>query len=137
MLAKNYLKFTAFSTLIIGLIFFLWPTQAVHFFTGTTISDGSIFIMFLGSSLMGYSALNWFASFIKDLDLLRPVLLGNFVALVIAVPLSVYALFDGLLLKVGVVILIIHTSFALGFYYYIKKTNRVVKRRKLTTVATD
>lgn len=86
---------------------------------------------------MGYSALNWFASFITDLKLLRPVLIGNLVALLIAVPLSVYALFDGLLLKVGVVILIIHTSFALGFYYYLKKTNRVYRKSRLTTVATD
>ena len=118
---RLFLKFTSLVTLLIGLIFFIFPAQAVHFFTGLDHPRDKIFVMFLGSSLSGYSMLNWQASNHSAPSILRPVFLGNFTALIIAWPLSIYALVTRQLNNYGLLILLIHLSFGIGFGYFLKR----------------
>lgn len=117
---RLFLRFTSIFTFLIGIIFFILPSQAVEFFTDQASLDSSVFIMFLGSSMFGYSAISWTASNITSETAMRPVLIGNTIALIVACPLSVYALASKQLNVAGFVILIIHLGFATGFLYFLK-----------------
>lgn len=117
---KYFLRFTSISTLIIGSLFFVFPLQVVNFFTDQQDIGSKVFVMFLGSSMFGYCALNWMGS-TQSADSLRTLIIGNSVALIIACPLSVYTLISNQLNKWGFLILIIHFSFAAGFIYFLKQ----------------
>jgi hypothetical protein len=116
---RIFLKITSLVTFIIGAAFLFLPVTIVNLFLIDPIGSGDIFIRFLGSSLIGYSCLNYYTSRYKNLDILIANMTGNFVTLFIASVLSVIGLLDGSLNKNGVLILILHLVFGSGFGYYI------------------
>lgn len=88
------------------------------------MTDGSIFVRFLGSSLIGYSFLNLYASMYNRLELVKANLVGNFATLFIAFVLSIVGLVAGSLNKYGTLIMVLHAIFGAGFGYYLYKLNK-------------
>lgn len=121
---RLFLRITAFTTAVIGLSFIFLPETMVNFFLTDPIGHGSIFVRFLGSSLVGYSFLNAYASMYNHLELVKPNLAGNFATLSVAFVLSVVGMVTGSLNKNGILIVLLHLTFGAGFGWYLYRLQR-------------
>lgn len=118
-----FLKLTALTTGVIGLLFSLWPHFVATFFLVQVNHDSNVFIRYLGSSLLGYSALNWFSS--KQTPIvLRPVLWGNGISLALATVISSLDLINHVVKPTGWLILLLHVGFGSGFAAYLYQQQR-------------
>ncbi len=115
---------TAVTTAVIGLGFLLFPNTIVNLFIDKPLDNGSIFIRFLGSSLIGYSFLNLYASMYDRLALVKANLVGNFATLAVAFLVSVLGVISGALNKRGILIVLLHLIFGAGFGYYLYKLKK-------------
>jgi hypothetical protein len=121
---RLFLRITALTTAVIGLSFILLPVTMVNFFLADPISSGAIFVRFLGSSLVGYSFLNAYASMYNHLYLVKANLIGNFATLTIAFALSIIGVVSGSLNKSGLLIVALHLVFGAGFGWYLYRLKR-------------
>lgn len=108
-----YLIVTAAITFAIGLVLLFWPEGILQWFIpGAT---GGFFIKFIGSSLIGYSALNALAAHSADIFAQRLALWSNFVTLVIATGLAIYGVLSHQIHQNGWLIIFEHILFTAGF----------------------
>lgn len=124
---KTFLVATAAVTAVIGSTLLVFPGCIATFFLTHPAQGSDIFIRFLGSSLVGYSYLNWFTAHFDNLHTMRATLIGNFSTLFIALVVSVWGVLDHTLKATGIFIILLHLSFAAGFGFYLHK---VVTRKK-------
>jgi hypothetical protein len=100
----------------------IFPGFIDNFFIKAPSSGGDIFIRFLGSTLFGYSCLNWFTSnFEKSEAAIRVCLASNLSTLTVAFFISLIGLLNGTFKATGILIVILHFGFAAGFSAYIYK----------------
>ncbi|MDQ3123426.1 MAG: hypothetical protein M3Q14_01950 [bacterium] len=113
------LQIAAFSTLIIGVGTLLFPDLIVSWFDGTS-GESNHFVRFIGTALIGFSVANWLCSRLPDLSHALPVIYGNFTSLVLAILVDLIGLALNLLSGAVWIILLVHFSFALAFWYCIR-----------------
>lgn len=118
---KSFLRITAITTGIIGTILILLPSFIANFFLPGTDHSADIFIQFVGSSLIGYTYLNWFSTKNTDAKQVHATLIGNFSTLLIAFIISLIGVLDGDLKTTGWLIVALHFTFGAGFGWYLKK----------------
>jgi len=109
-----YFRVIAVITAIIGVILLLHPAIAHLFFT--SLNDGTIFFTrIIGSTLLGYAALNGITSFYAHNSITFMVSAwSNFVTLFIASVLC--TLYAGMLDSNAWLIIVQHYLFTLGFF---------------------
>lgn len=106
-------------TMVIGLVLLVLPGPIGETILTTYASGSNIFIQFLGSSLIGYSFLNWYTSKHRDPTLMHATLIGNFSTLMIALALSIIGVLGHSLKTAGLLIILLHLSVGAGFGYYL------------------
>lgn len=124
MRVQTFLKITAFTTALIGASFIIAPFQLTNVFVDNLGREALMFIRFLGSSLVGYSYLNWQTAKLNKLQAMRATLVGNFATLCIALLLSIIGVLTKDLNLYGLLIVALHLAFASGFGYFLLKSNK-------------
>lgn len=124
---KTFLRLTSTVIIVIGFTLVIFPGFIENFFVSNSSHGGDIFIRFLGSSLVGYSYLNWFTSGLDNIKTMRATIIGNFSTLLLAFLISVLALANGTLNREGILIVLLHLVFSLGFGYYLFKVKDEIK----------
>lgn len=117
---RTFLRLTALTTGIIGVVLVVVPSFIGNFFIAATDHHTDIFIQFVGSSLIGYTYLNWHTAAETDARSLRPALIGNFATLLVAFMISLIGVLDGGLKATGWLIVLLHFVFGSGFGWYLK-----------------
>jgi hypothetical protein len=115
---RLFLRLTAVTTAAIGVVLILVPGIIADVFLTQRAAGSNIFIQFLGSSLVGYTLINWYSSHVDDKALLHATITGNLGTLTIAAVLSVVGLANHALRPSGVLILLLHVGFGCGFAYF-------------------
>ncbi len=118
---KLFLTATALVTAVIGTILLLVPSFIANFFLPSAAHGTDIFIRFLGSTLIGFTYLNWATTRYEHLAAMRATLIGNFSTLSIALVISIVGVLDHTLKITGVFIILLHLVFAVGFGSYLYK----------------
>jgi hypothetical protein len=123
---RNFLRLTAVTTGIIGATLIILPSFIANFFLPQTDHSTDIFIQFVGSSLIGYTYLNWQTAKANSPGQLHATLIGNFSTLLIAFAISLIGVLNGTLRQTGWLIVLLHFTFGTGFGWYLKyfKTGR-------------
>jgi hypothetical protein len=121
---KLFLRLTACTTGIIGLTLVVMPSFIANLFLPNTDHAADIFIRFLGSSLIGYTYLNWQTAKNTDASQVRATLIGNFSTLFIAFVLSLIGVLAGDLKAAGLAIVALHGVFGSGFGWYLWRATR-------------
>jgi hypothetical protein len=124
---RIFLRLTAFTTAVIGLTLIALPHFIGDLFFEVTDHNSDIFIQFLGSSLIGYTYLNWQTSHGKKPAMEYPALIGNFSTLLIAFIISLAGVLNHSLKAAGWLIVLLHFTFGSGFGLYLyryKKANQ-------------
>ena len=116
---KTFLLSTATITAGIGLTLLFFPGFIADFFLPLPSHGTDIFIRFLGSTLIGYTYLNWSTTRYDHLASMRATLVGNFSTLSIALIVSIWGVLDHSLKSTGVLIILLHLTFAIGFGWYL------------------
>lgn len=124
---KIYLRTTVCATSIIGLTLLLFPHFVANFFLPMPAHGADIFIRFLGSTLIGYTYLNYYTSTDDHLKTARPTLVGNLSTLFIAFIVSLIGVLDHNLKSTGWLIVLLHLTFAAGFGWYLYKFEKITK----------
>lgn len=124
MRVQTFLKITALTTALIGASFIIAPFQLTNVFVDNLGGEALMFIRFLGSSLVGYSYLNWQTAKLNKLEAMHATLVGNFATLCIALLLSIIGVLTKDLNLYGLLIVALHLVFASGFGYFLLKSNR-------------
>lgn len=108
-----YLRAVALITLALGLTLLFFPKFLGLLFFNEINNASLFFISITGSTLVGYSVLNFFASFHKNNNIKELAVWGNLATLLVATVLTLiyYTRFDSF----GWLILLQHTVFASGF----------------------
>jgi hypothetical protein len=115
---KVFLRLTAVVTFVIGLTLAVDPGFVENFFVSVPSHGGDIFIRFLGSSLIGYTYLNWYTSGLDHILDMRATLIGNLSTLTVAFFMSLFAVMSGTLNSKGWLIVLLHLTFGVGFGFY-------------------
>ena len=115
----NYLKLTAAVLLVfsIGLVFA--PGYLMSMLSIDRSANGTMFMQFLGASLAGHSYLNWHTKQ-ASAEVMKPVLRMNIFALLSAVLIGLAAIITSTYTEIGLLILIMHTTFLCGFIIILK-----------------
>lgn len=113
---RLFLRITALTTAVIGLTLTFLPAFVANLFFTATDHHADIFIRFLGSSLIGYTYLNWHTALQDDPAQSRSTLIGNFSTLLIAFVISLVGVLGGTLKASGWLIVAIHFVFGIGFF---------------------
>jgi len=121
---KTFLFITSITTAAVGLTLLVFPSFIANFFLPTPAHGTDIFIRFLGSSLIGYTYLNWFTMTHDKLTTMRPTLIGNFSTLFIALVVSIIGVLNHNLKTTGILIILMHLTFASGFGWYLFRLHR-------------
>jgi hypothetical protein len=121
MSAKTFLLATAAITAGIGLVLLVFPSFIANFFLAKPGHGEDIFIRFLGSSLIGYTYLNWFTTTDGQRSL-RATLIGNFSTLCIALIISVAGVINHTLKATGLFIVLLHVTFVSGFGWFLYRS---------------
>ena len=131
---KQFLLAAAVITGAIGLVLILFPALIANLFLPNPAHGTDIFIRFLGSSLIGYTYLNWFTA--KYNLSVRATLIGNFATLFIALVISLIGVLDHSLKTTGWAIVLLHLMFAAGFGWFLFKTpTKATAKQKKTHIA--
>lgn len=115
---KPFLLSAACTTFLIGLMLVFFPSFIENFFVSEPSHGGDIFIRFLGSALIGYTYLNWYTARLDHIIIMRATLIGNLSILSVAFFISLFAVISGTLNQKGLLIVLLHLVFGLGFVYY-------------------
>lgn len=91
--AVAYLQSTAAITFIIGIVLLFWPERILQWFIPE--ATGDFFIRFIGSTLVGYSTLNYLASRSGNLRTCQIAIDANLVTLGVASLLSIIGVTSG------------------------------------------
>ena len=121
---QTFLRLTAITTAVIGTVFIIAPFQVTNIFVDQLGREALMFMRFLGSSLVGYSYLNWQTAKLNKLQAMHATLVGNFATLCIALLLSIIGVVSQDLNLYGLLIVALHLVFASGFGYYLLKLRR-------------
>lgn len=104
----------------------------LQFFDGANLGTHSHFIRFLGTALLGFSVVNWYAiRLAHNPEALLIALVANFTSLFLATTIDFILFTTGMLTSRSILILLLHLSFAAGFGYWIH-----VVRQQLATQKT-
>jgi Na+-driven multidrug efflux pump len=118
---RLFLRITAVTTAIIGATLILFPSFIANLFLPNTDHMADIFIQFVGSSLIGYTYLNWFTARHDKFEQVHAALIGNFSTLLIAFIISLIGVISGGLKEMGWLIVALHFTFGTGFGFFLKK----------------
>jgi hypothetical protein len=118
---KTFLRLTACTTGLIGATLLIMPSFIADFFFAATDHTVDIFIQFVGSSLIGYTYLNWQTAKASHPGQLHATLIGNFSSLFIAWIVSLAGVLNGTLKATGWFIVALHFVFGIGFAYFLSK----------------
>lgn len=118
---KKFLLVTACVTAGIGFTLLVFPSFVANFFLPSPSHGTDIFIRFLGSTLIGYTYLNWATAKYDNLAAMRATLIGNFSTLFIALIVSVIGVLGHSLKTSGIFIILLHLTFASGFAWYLRQ----------------
>ena len=118
---KNYLKLTAAVLLLFSVVLIILPGFVLRLLNGHPSIVGSLFIQFLGASLIGTAYLNWQAARF-DGQALKAVLLMNVVSLSPAVVISAVMMLRNGATYPAAAILIMHLLFLRSFVHIYRKT---------------
>jgi Na+-driven multidrug efflux pump len=118
---KLFLRITVCATSLIGLTVLLFPHFVANFFLPSPARGTDIFIRFLGSTLIGYTYLNFYTSTDSHLSTARPTLIGNLSTLSIAFLVSLIGVLDHSLKSTGWLIVLLHLAFGSGFAWFTYK----------------
>jgi len=121
---------TTIATALIGGALLFLPLTVANIFLTNSMQEGAIFVRFLGSSLVGYSYLNWYTARYDQFIVMRATIIGNFSTLCIALLVSILGVVGGVLNVRGLLIVALHLVFASGFGYYLLS----LKKQKSSSV---
>jgi len=124
---------TAVVTALIGASLLFFPLTVANIFLTHSMDEGAIFVRFLGSSLVGYSYLNWYTAHYDQFLVMRATIIGNFSTLSIALLVSILGVVGGVLNLQGLLIVALHLVFASGFGYYLL---RLIKHKSSSVKTT-
>jgi hypothetical protein len=117
--ASVYFRIVAITTLLLGLSLIIFPGFTSGIFFSGLNDDTLFFVTICGSTLLGYSALNWFTAQLNQRETYEIAAWGNLVTLVIATLLSIRAIPD---FDQNIWLLTVqHALFATGFFVTLHK----------------
>lgn len=110
----NYLKLSAAVLLLFSVGLILFPMNIMRVLGIAFSPNGAMFMQFLGASLIGHAYLNWHTRG-AEIQVIRPVIRMNILALLAAVLIGTAAILTGSFSVIGLMILIMHATFLGGF----------------------
>ncbi|MBA3757514.1 hypothetical protein H0X09_01460 [Candidatus Saccharibacteria bacterium] len=110
---------TTIATALIGAALLFLPLTVANIFLTHSMHEGAIFVRFLGSSLVGYSYLNWYTAHYDHFMVMRATIIGNFSTLCIALLVSIFGVIGGVLNVRGLLIVALHLVLVSGFGYHL------------------
>ena len=113
--AKYYLQLTAVITALLGVALTGRPDIILQWFIPS--ADGDFFIRFIGSALIGFSALNFLAAKSNDMKTYHIAIDANIVTLSIATILSIIGVISGVIENLGWLLIGEHLAFAMLFVW--------------------
>ena len=124
---------TAIATALIGAAMLLLPLTIANIFLTHSMNEGAIFVRFLGSSLVGYSYLNWYTAHYDHFMVMRATIIGNVSTLCIALVVSIIGVISGVLNVWGLLIVALHLVLVIGFGYYLLRLTKHTSSSVKTT----
>jgi hypothetical protein len=112
------MRAAAVVTLGLGVTMIAFPSELLHWFGNG--SGNQHFAIYLGTSLIGFSVINWLFSRADDPQTLKPVIYGNLASLVIASVIDTVTLARGSVSQSIWLILILHLVFVAAFVYCLR-----------------
>ena len=122
---KLYLAIVAIVAVIYGIIFVLFPEQAIAFYGVTGQPNATYNVQYFGSALLGLGVIFWYTRSFKEWDAVRAVLLGGLVTNVVGLMLTLWGLRQGLVNEMGWSSAVLYFLLIAGAAYCLKgKTKR-------------
>ena len=114
-IVRGFFCLAGFVTLFLGMVLLVAPTQVTNIFLDAPISEsGLFFIRFAGTSLLGFSVLNFYAC-TKSLELLRLAAVVNIASLAPATIIAIWTYQQYSIDKFRWLIVAEHVFFLSGF----------------------
>jgi hypothetical protein len=117
---KLYLAAVAILAVIYGVIFVLFPEQAIAFYGVTGQPSAAYNAQYFGSALLGLGVIFWYARSFKDWDAVRAVLVGGLVTNVVGLLLTLWGLRQGLVNAMGWSSAVLYVLLIAGAFYCLR-----------------
>jgi hypothetical protein len=122
---KLYLAILAIVAVIYGVIFVLFPAQAIALYGVTGEPHAAYNAQYFGSALLGLGVISWSARSFKDWDAVRAVLIGGLVTNIVGLPLTLWGLEQGLVNAMGWSSVVLYVLLIAGAAYCLKSNPRL------------
>ena len=118
---KLYLAIVAVLSVVYGIMFVIFPSQAVAFYGATEPNPAAAYnVQFFGSALLALGVINRYARSFRDWDAVRAVLIGGLVGEVLGLLLSCWGIKQGLLNAMGWSNVVVYVLLIAGALYCLR-----------------
>ena len=118
--SKLYLTIVAVLGVLYGIMFVLFPSDAVAFYGVTGQPNAAYSTQFFGSALLALAVIVWYARNFKDWDAVRSVLIGGLVLFVLDLLLGLWGIKQGLVNAMGWSTVVVNVLLIAGALYCLR-----------------
>ena len=118
---KLYLAIVAVLSVVYGILFVLFPSEAVAFYGATEPNPAAAYnVQFFGSALLALGVIVWSARSFRDWDAVRSVLIGALVGNIVGLLLAIWGIKQGLVNQMGWSSVVVYVVLTAGALYCLR-----------------
>ena len=118
---KLYLAVLAVLSVVYGIMFLIFPSEAMAFYGATEPNAAAAYnIQFFGSALLALGVIVWSARSFRDWDAVRSVLIGALVGNIVGLLLAFWGIKQGLVNQMGWSSVVVYVLLIAGALYCLR-----------------
>jgi hypothetical protein len=118
---KLYLAIVAVLSVVYGIMFVIFPSEAVAFYGATEPNAAAAYnIQFFGSAILALGVIAWSARSFTDWHAVRSVLIGGLVADIVGLLLAIWGIKQGLVNQMGWSSVVVYVLLTAGALYCLR-----------------